>query len=101
MVQNSITPSRALWKPVSKFELRMDIVLILSITLAPMNAGILVLFLFGTFGLILGMGLFTIGSEISMKPLGEAIGTVPGKCQDRRSHGRYGHSRPCRAGGRV
>ena len=77
------------------------IVLILSITIAPMNAGILVLFLFGTFWLIWGMGLFTIGSEISMKPLGEAIGTVPGKCQDRRSHERYGHSRPCRAGGRV
>jgi len=50
------------------------IVLLLSITVAPMNAGVLVLFLFGTFMLIFGMSLFTIGSEISMKPLGEGIG---------------------------
>lgn len=50
------------------------IVLILSITLAPMNSGILVLFVFGTVMLILGMSLFTIGSGMSMQPLGEGIG---------------------------
>lgn len=50
------------------------IVLLLSISLAPMTAGVLVLFLFGTLMLILGMSLFTIGSEISMRQLGEGIG---------------------------
>lgn len=50
------------------------IVLILSVTLAPMNSGILVLFVFGTVMLILGMSLFTIGSGMSMQPLGEGIG---------------------------
>ena len=33
------------------------------------------MFLFGTIMLIVGMSLFTIGSEISMEPIGEAIGT--------------------------
>ncbi len=50
------------------------IVLFLSITVAPLNAGVLVMFLFGTLLLILGMGLFTIGSNISMEPLGNEIG---------------------------
>lgn len=50
------------------------IVLILSITFAPLNSGVLVLFLFGTLLLICGMGFFTIGSTISMEPLGEGIG---------------------------
>ncbi len=51
------------------------IVLVLSISLVPMYPGILVLFLFGTIMLIVGMSLFTIGSEISMQPIGESIGT--------------------------
>ncbi len=50
------------------------IVLILSISLAPMGAGVMVLFLFGTLLLIGGMSFFTIGSSISMEPLGEGIG---------------------------
>ena len=50
------------------------IVLLLSVSISPLNPGVLVLFLFGTLLLILGMGLFTIGSEISMYPLGENIG---------------------------
>ena len=36
------------------------IVLILSITLTPMNSGIMVMFLFGTLLLIIGMSLFTV-----------------------------------------
>ena len=51
------------------------IVLVLSISLVPMNPGILVMFLFGTIMLIVGMSLFTIGSEISMEPIGEGIGS--------------------------
>jgi len=50
------------------------IVLILSITCAPMEAGVLVLFLFGTILLIMGMSFFTVGSTISMEPLGDGIG---------------------------
>ncbi len=50
------------------------IVLALSISLVPMNPGILVMFLFGTVMLIVGMSLFTIGSSISMEPIGSSIG---------------------------
>ena len=50
------------------------IVFILSISLAPLDAGVLVMFLFGTFLLIIGMSFFMVGSEISMEPLGEGIG---------------------------
>ena len=51
------------------------IVLVLSITIAPLNAGVLVQFLFGTVLLIGGMSLFTVGSNLSMQPLGEGIGS--------------------------
>lgn len=51
------------------------IVLVLSTSLVPMNPSILVMFLFGTIMLIVGMSLFTIGSEISMQPIGEGIGS--------------------------
>ncbi len=50
------------------------IVLILSVSIAPLNTGIIVLFGFGTMLLIFGMSFFTIGSGISMEPLGESIG---------------------------
>ena len=50
------------------------IVLILSITFAPLSSGVLVLFLFGTLLLIAGMSFFTVGSGMSMEPIGEGIG---------------------------
>ena len=50
------------------------IVLILSVTCVTLDAGVLVLFIFGTILLILGMSFFTIGSSISMEPLGDGIG---------------------------
>lgn len=50
------------------------IVLILSVTCVSLDAGVLVLFLFGTILLILGMSFFTVGSTISMEPLGDGIG---------------------------
>jgi len=50
------------------------IVLILSVTCVSLDTGVLVLFLFGTILLILGMSFFTIGSTISMEPLGDGIG---------------------------
>ncbi len=57
------------------------IVLVLSISLAPINAGVVVLFLFGTLLLVFGMSFFTIGSGISMEPLGESIGIKLGKAR--------------------
>lgn len=50
------------------------IVLILSVTCVALDTGVLVMFLFGTVLLILGMSFFTIGSGISMEPLGDGIG---------------------------
>ncbi len=58
------------------------IILLLSITIIPLSPGVLVLFLFGIFLLIFGIGLFSIGSEISMKPLGEGIGIQMGKSKN-------------------
>ena len=55
------------------------IVLFLSVSVAPMESGVIVMFLFGTIMLIVGMGFFTIGSGISMEPLGEGIGATLGK----------------------
>lgn len=55
------------------------IVLALSVTIAPFHSGVLVLFLFGTIFLIFGMALFTLGSGMSMTPLGEGIGVEMSK----------------------
>lgn len=55
------------------------IVLILSVTCVTLEAGVLVLFLFGTIMLILGMSFFTVGSTISMEPLGDGIGKTMSK----------------------
>lgn len=50
------------------------IVLILSIVLAPMGTGYMMMFLFGAVMLIIGMGMFQLGAEMAMSPLGEGIG---------------------------
>lgn len=50
------------------------IVLILSISVAPVSSGTLVLFLFGALLLIFGMGLFTLGADLAMTPMGEGMG---------------------------
>ena len=55
------------------------IVLVLSVTCAALASGVLVLFLFGTIFLILGMSFFTVGSTISMEPLGDGIGKMLSK----------------------
>ena len=52
------------------------IVFLLSITIAPLAPGTLVLFLFGAILLVGGMGLFTLGVEMSMTPMGEGMGGV-------------------------
>lgn len=51
------------------------IVLLISITLVPMEVGTLTLFLTGAFLLIVGMGFFQLGAEMSMTPIGQGIGS--------------------------
>lgn len=50
------------------------IVLVLSFTVAPMPVSSLILFLLGALLLILGVGLFSLGVDIAMMPIGEGIG---------------------------
>ena len=50
------------------------IVLLLSITIVPMEVGTLMLFLTGAVLLIVGMGFFQLGAEIAMTPLGQGVG---------------------------
>lgn len=52
------------------------IVLLLSITLAPLHPGLFLMFLFGAILLIIGMGFFTLGADMAMIPMGEGIGVV-------------------------
>lgn len=50
------------------------VVLLLSIFLLPIDVGTIALFLTGACFLIVGMGFFQLGAEISMMPLGEGVG---------------------------
>ena len=50
------------------------IVLLLSFTIAPLPASILLAYLFGGLLLILGMMFFTLGAELAMQPMGEQVG---------------------------
>ncbi len=54
----------------------IGIVLLLSFTIAPVPAGILLLFLFGAVLLIAGMMFFTLGAELSMTPMGDRKSVV-------------------------
>lgn len=53
----------------------IGIVLVLSFTIAPVPSSILLLFIFGSFLLIIGMMFFTLGAELAMSPMGERVGT--------------------------
>ena len=50
------------------------IVLLASVILTPLNVGSAAMFLVGALFLVLGMGLFTLGADIAMMPMGEGIG---------------------------
>ena len=50
------------------------IVLLLSFTLSPMPIGTLMLFMLGAVLLIVGMGFFSLGADMAMLPMGDAIG---------------------------
>ena len=49
-------------------------VMLLKFTITPIPGGTLALFLSGTLMLILGMGLFMLGTDISLLPMGELMG---------------------------
>ncbi len=51
------------------------IVLVLCLTIAPVSADLLLSFLIGAVMMIVGMGLFTLGAEMSMTPIGNRIGS--------------------------
>lgn len=57
------------------------IVLVLSITIAPLTPATLTMFLFGALLLVFGMGLFSLGADIAMLPMGEGIGVQMSKAK--------------------
>jgi len=52
------------------------IILLLSFTIAPVSLSTLTAFLIGAVMLVLGMGLFTLGAETAMTPMGERVGAA-------------------------
>ena len=50
------------------------LVLLLSLTVAPIPANILLAFLFGGVLLVVGMMLFSVGADMAMQPMGEKMG---------------------------
>ncbi len=52
----------------------VGIVLILSLTVAPMMSSVLLAFLLGGVLLVAGMMFFTLGAELAMEPMGEQVG---------------------------
>ncbi len=51
------------------------IVLILCFSIAPIESGMFLAFILGAFLVIVGMGLFTLGADTAMTPIGEYVGT--------------------------
>ena len=58
------------------------IVLVLCLTVVPMHTGLMLSFLIGTVMVIVGMGLFSLGAETSMTPIGTQIGTAMTKTRN-------------------
>ena len=50
------------------------VILILCFTVVPLGAGVFLGFLAGCFLLIVGIGLFSLGSEMAMTPMGDYMG---------------------------
>jgi hypothetical protein len=55
------------------------IVFVLSISLVPLPTGTTVMFLVGASMLVVGMGFFSLGTEMAMMPMGDAVGGEIGK----------------------
>ena len=51
------------------------IVLVLCFTFVPIESGLFLSFIFGALLVIVGMGLFTLGADTAMIPIGEYVGT--------------------------
>ncbi len=51
------------------------VVLVLSLTIAPLSLSSFLSFLFGSVFLVVGMGLFSLGADTAMMPMGEYVGT--------------------------
>ena len=51
------------------------VVSLLSVTFAPVDLGIIAQFFLGAFMLVQGMGLFTLGADMAMLPMGEYMGS--------------------------
>ena len=51
------------------------VVLLLSVTVAPIPSGVMLGFLLGGLLLMVGMMFFSVGAEIAMQPMGELIGS--------------------------
>lgn len=51
------------------------IVLALSVTVAPIESGVMLAFVLGALMVVVGMGLFTLGADTAMTPIGEYVGT--------------------------
>ena len=62
------------------------IVLLLSMTITPLTTGALVLFLFGAALLIVGVGVFTLGVDMSMTPMGHGIGVTMSRARHMAIH---------------
>lgn len=58
------------------------IVLFISIFLVPLEIGSVVIFFVGSLLLVLGMGMFQLGAEIAMTPLGEGVGAEMAKSRN-------------------
>ena len=50
------------------------IVLVLSLTIAPVTTSVLLAFIFGGVMLIVGNMFFTLGAELAMEPMGQHMG---------------------------
>lgn len=78
MIHNRLLKEKVFESIASVLPITM-IVFLLSITIAPLKTEALILFLFGALLLVIGMGFFTLGVELSMIPMGEGIGIVMSK----------------------
>ena len=52
------------------------IVLVLAFSITPVSTGLLMSYIVGAILLIIGMGLFTMGAEMAMTPIGEHVGSA-------------------------
>ena len=52
------------------------IVLILAFTICPIESGVFLAFILGALAVIVGMGLFSIGADIGMTPIGQYVGST-------------------------